>query len=593
MKQINFDVEHKLQLEEVLGWLVKDKLITKIEDHAIKQYALRWENREKDLINLICDYQEGKDSSLGKKISYSNLTKWLSVKVGLSLFHIDPLKIDAVSITAICTQPYAERFNILPVKVEDDIITIAVSEPFIREWEQDLNHLHKKKFKRVLANAKDISRYINELYAFSKSVKNASHRQEESAGGQLSNLEQLLELGEQSNLEANNQHIVNLVNWLLQYAFEQRASDIHLEPRREESHVRFRIDGVMHQVYKIPTPVMGAVISRIKTLGRMDIAEKRRPQDGRLKTRNDKGEVELRLSTMPTAFGEKVVMRIFDPEILLRNFSALGFNQREKQLWSTMSRQAHGIILVTGPTGSGKTTTLYSTLKQLATPEVNLCTVEDPIELIEPGFNQMQVDHKIGLDFSSGIRTLMRQDPDIIMVGEIRDLETAEMAIQASLTGHLVLSTLHTNNAASAVSRLLEIGVKPYLVKLTLLGVMAQRLIRTLCSNCKIEHIVTDDEWESLVAPFLIEKSAKVFKAKGCSECRNTGYAGRIGIYEIFKNTSSIQKLITADCDANSITKLALKDGMKTLRVSGVEKVLGGLTSIEEVLRVAPENLEA
>jgi general secretion pathway protein E len=592
MKQINFDVEHKLQLEEVLGWLVKDKLITKIEDHAIKQYALRWENREKDLINLICDYQVGKDSSLGKKISFSNLTKWLSVKVGLPLYHIDPLKIDAVSITAICTQPYAERFNILPVKVENDVITIAVSEPFIREWEQDLHHLHKKKFKRVLANAKDISRYINELYAFSKSVKHASDRQEDSTGGQLTNLEQLLELGEKSNLEANNQHIINLVNWLLQYAFDQRASDIHLEPRREESHVRFRIDGVMHQVYKIPTPVMGAVISRIKTLGRMDIAEKRRPQDGRLKTRNDKGEVELRLSTMPTAFGEKVVMRIFDPEILLRNFSALGFNQREKQLWGDMSRQAHGIILVTGPTGSGKTTTLYSTLKQLATPEVNLCTVEDPIELIEPGFNQMQVDNKIGLDFSSGIRTLMRQDPDIIMVGEIRDLETAEMAIQASLTGHLVLSTLHTNNAASAVTRLLEIGVKSYLVKLTLLGVMAQRLIRTLCSNCKIEHIVTDEEWKSLVTPFLIEKSAKVYQAKGCSECRNTGYAGRVGIYEIFKNTTSIQKLITPDCDANNITKLALKDGMKTLRVSGVEKILAGVTSIEEVLRVAPENLE-
>ncbi|MCF6203722.1 MAG: GspE/PulE family protein [Methylococcaceae bacterium] len=592
MKQINFDVEHKLQLEEVLDWLVKDKLITKIEDHAIKQYALRWENREKDFINLICDYQVGKDSSLGKKISYSNLTKWLSVKVGVPLYHIDPLKIDAVSITAICTQPYAERFNILPVKVENDVITIAVSEPFIREWEQDLYHLHKKKFKRVLANAKDIQRYINELYAFSKSVKNASDRQEDNAGNQLTNLEQLLELGEKSNLEANNQHIINLVNWLLQYAFEQRASDIHLEPRREESHVRFRIDGVMHQVYKIPTPVMGAVISRIKTLGRMDIAEKRRPQDGRLKTRNDKGEVELRLSTMPTAFGEKVVMRIFDPEILLRNFSALGFNQREKQLWGDMSNQAHGIILVTGPTGSGKTTTLYSTLKQLATPEVNLCTVEDPIELIEPGFNQMQVDHKIGLDFSSGIRTLMRQDPDIIMVGEIRDLETAEMAIQASLTGHLVLSTLHTNNAASAITRLLEIGVKSYLVKLTLLGVMAQRLIRTLCSNCKIEHIVTDEEWKSLVTPFIIEKSAKLYQAKGCSECRNTGYAGRVGIYEIFKNTTSIQKIITPGCDANNITKLALKDGMKTLRISGVEKILAGVTSIEEVLRVAPENLE-
>ncbi|MCK5829510.1 MAG: type II/IV secretion system protein [Methylococcales bacterium] len=592
MKHIDSESGHKIKLEEILDWLIKDKLITKFEDQAIKQYALRWENRDKDLIHLISDFQKGKDSSLGKKITYGNLSEWFAAKVGLPLFHIDPLKIDAVSVTSICTQPYAERFNILPVKVEKDVITVAVSEPFVREWEEDLRHLHKKKFKRVFASAKDINRYIGELYAFSKSVKHATNRQLDNGSGQLGNLEQLLELGQTSNLEANNQHIVNLVNWLLQYAFDQRASDIHLEPRREESLVRFRIDGVMHQVYKIPTPVMGAVISRIKTLGRMDIAEKRRPQDGRLKTRNDKGEVELRLSSMPTAFGEKIVMRIFDPEILLRNFSALGFNKLEKQVWGDMSHQAHGIILVTGPTGSGKTTTLYSTLKQLATPEVNLCTVEDPIELIEPSFNQMQVDHKIGLDFSSGIRTLMRQDPDIIMVGEIRDLETAEMAIQASLTGHLVLSTLHTNNAASAVTRLLEIGVKPYLVKLTLLGVMAQRLIRTLCSSCKIEHVITDEEWKVLVYPFLVEKPEQIFQANGCPDCRNTGYSGRVGIYEIFKNTPLIQKLITDDCDANSITKLALKDGMKTLRLSGVEKILGGVTSIEEVLRVAPENVE-
>ncbi len=258
---------------------------------------------------------------------------------------------------------------------------------------------------------------------------------------------------------------------------------------------------------------------------------------------------------------------------------------------SDMSQQAHGIILVTGPTGSGKTTTLYSTLKHLATPEVNLCTVEDPIELIEPSFNQMQVDNKIGLNFASGIRTLMRQDPDIIMVGEIRDLETAEMAIQASLTGHLVLSTLHTNDAPSAITRLLELGVKPYLVKLTLLGVMAQRLIRTLCPHCKRQHDVTDDQWQGVVEPFSINKPALIFQAKGCVECRNTGYLGRIGIYEVFKSTSLIQKQMTENCDARHIAKLAIKDGMKTLRMSGVEKVMEGITSIEEVLRVAPENL--
>ncbi len=591
MKQTSSNSERKLTINEILSWLIEDRLISIDEEQAIRQFSVRWENREKDLIEIIYDYQVEKDSKLGKKFTADKLSKWLAARIGLPLFYIDPLKIDVTAVTSVCTQPYAERFNILPVKIDDDVITVAVSEPFIHEWEKDLKQIHKKNFKRVFASARDIKRYINELYAFSKSVKHASNRPTDTKG-QLNNLEQLVELGKASDLEVNNQHIVNLVNWLLQYAFDQRASDIHLEPRRELSQVRFRIDGVMHQVYEIPTPVMGAVISRIKTLGRMDIAEKRRPQDGRLKTRNDKGEVELRLSTMPTAFGEKMVMRIFDPEILLRNFSKLGFNNREKQLWFDMSHQEHGILLVTGPTGSGKTTTLYSTLKQLATPEVNLCTVEDPIELIDPSFNQMQVEHKIGLDFATGIRTLMRQDPDIIMVGEIRDLETAEMAIQASLTGHLVLSTLHTNDAAAAVSRLLEIGVKPYLVKLTLLGVMAQRLIRTLCPNCKKQTVVGDEQWQALVQPFAVKKPTFVYQAIGCVDCRNTGYSGRIGIYEIFKNTAPIQKQITGDCDANSICKLAIKDGMQTLRLSGVEKVLEGLTTIEEILRVAPENID-
>jgi len=588
--QTNFDSERKLSIEEILGWLNKDQLISDSEEEAIRLYSARWENRGKSLVEIICDFQAEKNSRLTRKFTKEKLNEWLASRVSLPFFYIDPLKIDVAAVTSMCTQPYAERFNILPVKVEGNVVTVAVSEPFIREWEKDLKHIHNKEFKRVLSNAKDIKRYISELYDFSKSVNSASKRAIEN-NGQLNNLEQLVELGKKSDLEVNNQHIVNLVNWLLQYAFEQRASDIHLEPRRDQSNVRFRIDGVMHQVYQIPTPVMGAVISRIKILGRMDIAEKRRPQDGRLKTLHDKLEIELRLSTMPTAFGEKVVMRIFDPEVLLKDFTALGFHKREQQMWTEMTHQAHGIILVTGPTGSGKTTTLYSTLKHLATPEINLCTVEDPIELIEPSFNQMQVENKIDLDFAAGIRTLMRQDPDIIMVGEIRDLETAEMAIQASLTGHLVLSTLHTNNAPSAITRMLELGVKPYLIKLTLLGVMAQRLIRTLCPHCKSQHSISDQQWQDLVQPFNIKKPAVIYQATGCAECRNTGYMGRVGIYELFKNTSPIQKQITEHCDANDITKLAIKDGMKTLRLSGVEKVIEGITSVEEVIRVAPENL--
>ena len=354
---------------------------------------------------------------------------------------------------------YAQRYRILPVGVTTREATIATCEPFVREWEEQLGQILRLDIKRVIVNPLDIQSYIVEFFNLAKSVKGATGKGK-STYGEIANFEQLVQLGRSGKLDANDQHVVHICDWLFNYAFEQRASDIHLEPRRDTGNVRFRIDGVLHQVYQIPTPVMAAMTSRIKILGRMDVVEKRRPQDGRIKiVTPDGGEVELRLSTMPTAFGEKLVMRIFDPEVLVRDFTELGFSDDDHKRWMSMISKPHGIILVTGPTGSGKTTTLYSTLKYLATPEVNVCTVEDPIEMIEPTFNQMQVQHNIGVNFASGIRTLMRQDPDIIMVGEIRDLETAEMAIQAALTGHLVLSTLHTNDAPSAVTRLLDLGV--------------------------------------------------------------------------------------------------------------------------------------
>lgn len=384
-----------------------------------------------------------------------------------------------------------------------------------------------------------------------------------------------------------------MLDWLLQYAFNQRASDIHLEPRRVQSNIRFRIDGIMYLVHKIPTSVIIAVISRIKVLARMNITERRIPQDGRFKITNNNKEVELRLSTMPTAFGEKVVMRIFSPDILLQNFTELGFNARDKSLWFKINQTKHGIVLVTGPTGSGKTTTLHVTLSNLVSSKVNVCTIEDPIELIDPLFNQMQVNNKIGLSFSSGIRTLLRQDPDIIMVGEIRDFETAEIAIQASLTGHLVLSTLHTNNASSAVTRLLEIGIKSYLIKMTLLGVMAQRLIRTLCPNCKTQHNISDEQWLEITHPLLVNKPATIYQATGCVDCRNTGYFGRTGIYEIFVNTKDIQKHITPDCNEALLAKTAIKEGMVTLKLNGINKIAQGITSIEEILRVMPSDIEA
>jgi general secretion pathway protein E len=580
--------DRKLDLHEVLTWLEQDGIVDKDNAHMLRTIAISKEYTEKNPLSVISERQWIDQRDNHTSLSLEFLTVWLAEKVSLPYYRIDPLKIDVSMITSVVSYAYAARFNILPVKVEADCITVATAEPFEKEWENELSRINNKKFKRVIANPDDVARYLLEFFAVSKSVFGAQKEAVE-GGSNIGNLESLMELGRSGKLDANDQHIVNIVDWLLQYAFDQRASDIHLEPRREMGNVRFRIDGVMHDVYQIPTTVMAAVSSRIKILGRMNVAEKRRPQDGRLKTRTPDGmEVELRLSTMPTAFGEKLVMRIFDPEVLVRNFKELGFGAADDERWQAMIAQPNGIILVTGPTGSGKTTTLYSTLKQLAKPEVNVCTVEDPIELVEPSFNQMQVQKNIDLDFASGVRTLLRQDPDIIMIGEIRDIETSEIAIQAALTGHLVLSTLHTNDAPSAVTRLLDIGVPSYLIQSTVLGIMAQRLIRTLCPHCKQETEISDDAWKELVKPWKPAKPKKVFEPVGCLECRNTGYIGRIGIYEMFTFSKDIQDVITADCDINKLQKQALKEGMRPLRLSGAQKVAAGITTLEEVLRVAP-----
>ena len=552
-----------------------------------------WRQRQKKHpLKVIASAEVQDQTNLGKLLTLEALTVWLAKRVDLPYHYIDPLKIDIPKVTSLYNKNYAENYKILPILFNDKEIIIATAEPFIRNWEADLIRMHNCTIKRVIANPDEIDRYLGEFYSFATSLSSAKKaRADDKPTGNIQNFEQLLELSKTSDLDANNQHVVNLVNWLLQYAFDQRASDIHIEPRRTSGNVRFRIDGVLHHVYTLPMQIMNAVLSRLKILGRMNIAEKRLPQDGRIKTQNNqKKEIELRLSTLPTAFGEKLVMRIFDPEVLMRNYEQLGFNSRELDLWRSMTQKTHGIILVTGPTGSGKTTTLYSTLKNLATPEVNLCTVEDPIEQIEPAFNQMQVQHNIGLDFASGIRALMRQDPDIIMVGEIRDLETAEMAVQASLTGHLVLFTLHTNNAPAAVTRLINLGLPGYLIQQTIIGVMAQRLIRTLCKHCKKPKEISETEWQSLVAPFKANKPEQIYQAVGCLECRNTGYSGRIGIYEIFENTAALQKMIVDGCDLEVLKKQACIEGMRPLRLSGAEKVAKGLTTIEEVLRVVPES---
>ncbi len=580
--------EQKLTIDQLVHELVADQLVP--QETVDKLLTLRRNFRVSEVHPLIIlADQKWKDPRNPKKfLNLEALTEWLAQKVGLPYLHIDPFKIDFASVTKVMSSAYAGRFKILPVGVTSTEATIATCEPYIREWEGELSRILRKEIRRVVANPTDINTYLVEFYNLARSVKGAS-QQHGAPLSEITNFEQLVQLGSSGKLDANDQHIVRLVDWLLQYAFDQRASDIHVEPRRDVANVRFRIDGVLHQVYQIPTPVVVAMTSRIKILGRMDVVEKRRPQDGRIKTRTADGdEVELRLSTMPTAFGEKLVMRIFNPDVLVKNFKELGFSDDDRERWQLVVARPHGIVLVTGPTGSGKTTTLYSTLKQVAQPEVNVCTVEDPIEMVEPTFNQMQVQPAIGLDFATGIRTLMRQDPDVIMVGEIRDMETAEMAIQASLTGHLVFSSLHTNDAPSALTRLLDIGVAPYLLHSTILAVMAQRLVRTLCTHCREAGVIDDDTWNMLIAPWQAEKPAQVYHAKGCLECRMTGYTGRIGIYEILSMTEGQRPLITAETDTTLIREQAYRDGMKPLRVAGAQKVAAGMTTVDEVLKVAP-----
>lgn len=586
-KQSTQNNKKKLNLGEFLRLLVNAGKIKK--EQAEKLYK----DRKLDSSNLhpiiIIGEQKWKDSQPPHKVlSADMLSRWLAKEVGLDFYHIDPLKLDFTAASQMVSKAYAQRLKIMPISLKGGEAVVATADPYNKEWMPDLERILGTRIKLVIANPLEISRYLPEIYNLATSINQASIAKSGDIIG-VQNFEQLVELGKNKNLDANEQHVVNIVDWLFKYAFEQRASDIHLEPRRNIGTMRFRIDGVLHQVYQLPSNIMNAITSRIKLLGRMDMVEKRRPQDGRIKTVNTNGsEIELRLSTMPTAFGEKLVMRVFTPDVIVQDFVKLGFSKKQASLWKDWTKHPNGIILVTGPTGSGKTTTLYSTLKQLATDEVNVSTVEDPIEMIEPAFNQMQVTSNIGLDFSQGIRTLMRQDPDIIMIGEIRDMETADMAIQAALTGHLVLSTLHTNDAPSAVTRLLDLGVASYLIHSTVLGIMGQRLVRTLCPDCKAPTEISEEEWAAVTRPFTAVKPTTAMKAVGCLECRNTGFRGRSGIYEMLTITPKLRKLIKPETELAEIKKIAFKEGMQPMMLNGLEKVAAGLTTIEEVVKIAP-----
>lgn len=519
--------------------------------------------------------------STAKVLTEDIITQVIAEMIGMAYLKIDPLKLDLEVVTGHIPRPFAMKHLLVPVACEGDTLTVAVADPFADDEIQFLMNLKRVQIKRVLSSKSDILKILREFFGFRASILSA--QQDSSTGVDLGNLEQFVRMKGHHEIDSADKNIVSAVEFILSYAFDQRASDIHLEPKRDLALIRFRIDGVLHTIHTIPKPLHFPIVSRIKMISRMDLAEKRRPQDGRIKTNHGEREVELRVSTMPVAFGEKVVIRIFDPEILMQDLDQIGFYPREFQLFNSFIGKPNGIILVTGPTGSGKTTTLYSTLRALASPEINIVTIEDPIEMVMEEFNQVGVQQGIGVTFGTVLRTILRQDPDIIMVGEIRDRETAENAVQAALTGHLVLSTLHTNDAPSSITRLLDLGVPSFLISSTVIGIIAQRLVRKICPSCKAERNLTGEE-----AVFLGLNSAgqRVFFGEGCTECRGTGYRGRTGIFEIMPFTEHLRSRMSERMELSELQAIAHADGLVALRQVAINKMLEGITTYEEVISV-------
>ena len=577
-----------VQWQHLVEWLRDDGVISAAEAQRTIARCSQAESAQPALVRLAAVGVAR--ASDGEAMDVEELTRFLARRAGLEYLRIDPLKVDAGKVSDVMSATYAERHKVLPVQVTPAEVVVATSEPFVDDWVAEVERQSRRSVRRVVANPAEIKRYTGEFFALARSVRAAI--KSGSGGSGTTSFEQLVELGRSGRqLDANDQGVIQVVDWLWQYAFDQRASDIHLEPRRDQGVIRFRIDGVLHPVYQVPPGVMNAITARVKLLGRMDVVEKRRPQDGRIKTRNPGGdEIEMRLSTLPTAFGEKLVMRIFDPDTAVKDLAALGFAAHDAARWEALVQRPHGIILVTGPTGSGKTTTLYSTLRRVATEEVNVSTIEDPIERIDPALNQTQVQPQLDFSFAEGVRALMRQDPDIIMIGEIRDLETAEMAVQAALTGHLVFSTLHTNDAPSALTRLMELGVPAYLLSATILGVLAQRLVRTLCPACKQpDERGSTELLAEAVKPWKINSGQwRPYKPVGCVECRMTGFRGRMGIYELLSVTEAFKSVIHADVGPTPLRQQAVADGMRPLRLAGALRAAEGLTTLEEVIAATP-----
>jgi general secretion pathway protein E len=591
--------------DELLGMLTQEGIL------APAQAQEMFENKERQLARLVTEQQKAGGGAVGsraqaaaavgaiellmafapndargKALSEDRVTEIYARRVGVPYVKLDPLKLDANFVTGVFSRAFARKHNMLAIGESGGAVRVATINPFDPFAIESVERTVGKKLELVIASKSDIQRLISEFYGFRRSVKSAEDKLQ--TGVDIGNLEQLVRMKSEQEIEASDEHVIHAVEYLMSYAFQQRASDIHIEPKREDSAVRYRIDGSLHEANRLPQVVHKAVVNRVKTLARLDIGEKRRPQDGRIKTEFGEKTVEIRVSTLPVAFGEKVVMRIFDPDIVHDDLGKLGFNARDLDVFQRLIYRPHGIVLVTGPTGSGKTTTLYTALRKLATDDVNISTIEDPIEMVFDRINQTAVNPSVGLGFAETLRTLLRQDPDIIMVGEIRDLDTARYAIQAALTGHLVFSTLHTNDAAGAVSRLLDLGAEHFLLASTLSGLMAQRLVRKVCGACAVERALTAEE-ARVLAPQLGAAAGRGVKVKygaGCVECRQSGYFGRSALYEIIEVNDAFRALMMRRANAAELKAQARKDGMKTLREAAVEKMLAGETTFEEVVAV-------
>jgi general secretion pathway protein E len=596
---MNSDLKNPLSDESVCKALVQSRLLSQAQAREIfkkreplkKKLARQVADKDAStvtIIEVIDSLNIKRTDNPSLPLDEEHIYKVLAQTWHVPYKKVDPLKLDLNIVTSIVPHSFARRHLVLPLAINNGCLTVATPDPFNSELLEDIARASNLEVKAVVSSKREIIKLINEFFGFKRSIA-AAENQFTTPLVDLGNLEQYVRIAPDDELPSNDQHIVKAFNHLFTYALDQKASDIHVEPKRDVSLVRLRIDGILHTVYKIPKNVHAAIASRIKNLSRMDMAEKRRPQDGRIKTDKEGEEVEVRVSIVPTAFGEKVVMRIMDPDILFQDLEQLGFTATDLIRFNGCIKASNGIALVCGPTGSGKSTTLYSTLRYLHSPEINITTVEDPIEMIHQDFNQIAVNPVVGIQFGNILRNILRQDPDVIMIGEMRDLETAENAVQAALTGHLVLSTLHTNDAPTSVTRLIDLGIPPFLIQATLRGILAQRLVRKICTHCKEAYVIDTGELADLGLQVGHDGSIEVFRGQGCQQCRGTGYKGRTGIHEVLPYTEAIKKITIEQTDLELLRAQAIKEGMVTLRENAIKKFLSGVTTYQEVLRVTWE----